>query len=175
MVGVETRNEILDNLISVFGGLKREDVLISPFKLQNDNYNCGPWVISILTKLVETRGQYFVDDMDAAELRSYIENRRCIDEELILKSPYFSRRRLSSSFSSSASSSPSSSGNAHSSNVSLGIREEKLRRQAIGNAAAVLDPRLFSPAVTPRVIVASKSQPDVREGADATITASVLQ
>ncbi len=56
-------------LFTVYSGLQTQEILQSPIRLQNDGFNCGPWVIAILVSLVKT-GALPAEDFDIAKQRA---------------------------------------------------------------------------------------------------------
>lgn len=70
-MGQTIPSTLSEALKTVFPGINVKDIFSSPICLQNDGYNCGPWVINILARLITTDGKSFLppDGFDINNLR----------------------------------------------------------------------------------------------------------
>jgi hypothetical protein len=63
-LGRDIPPEVFSAITAVYTGIhSKAEIISSPIRLQNDSYNCGPWVIAILQSLVET-GSLPSEDFD---------------------------------------------------------------------------------------------------------------
>jgi len=54
--------QVKQAIVRTFLEVTKDAILQSPIQLQNDNYNCGPWVVAMLIALVKSNGLRLPDD-----------------------------------------------------------------------------------------------------------------